>query len=91
MYYCKNSLLQMMLTSYVNYYVLHGHADAVIGDIQLVPTADIDHFEVQVYYGDGLNPASWVGICHDHSYLVQNVTCRQLGYKAAEHSSFISV
>ena len=77
---------------HVNYYfVLHGHADAVIGDIQLVPTADIDLFEVQVYYGDGLNPPSWVGICHDHSYLVHNIICRQLGYNSAESASFISV
>ena len=72
-------------------FCMHGHADAVIGDIQLVHTAYINQFEVQVYYGDGLNPPSWVGICHDFSYHVHNVICRQLGYSSAEHSNFISV
>ena len=66
--------------------------DAVTGDIQLVPTSDTGLFEVQVYFSDGLNPPSWVGICHDHSYYVHIVACRQLGYEPVEDSqSFTSV
>ena len=66
--------------------------DAVIGDVQLVNTSISGMYEVQVYFGDGVNPPSWVGICHDHSYHVHNVVCQQLGYEPVEDSqSFTSV
>lgn len=61
--------------------------DAVIGDVHLIPTHTA-HYEVQVYFGDGLQAPSWVGICKDRAYNVDNVICRQLGYNGGKNLTF---
>ena len=55
---------------------------STIGDVRLVPyTNDGEGFyEVQIYYTDGREEASWGGICNDiHSTEEADVICQQLG------------
>ena len=61
-----------------------GQPQPAIGDIQLEKSAVPDFYEVLVYYGDGIQPPEWGGICADISVQTAGVICKQLGYKPHE-------